>query len=128
MMFNERKRRIYLAARYYDAPLMREWRARLKDHGHIVISRWIDGKTASNDYERNRFASEDVEDIKNSCTLIVRNDPNYFGSGWGGRHVEYGLAIAWEKDIFLVGGRENIFHYLDGVNYYATFENLVNSL
>ena len=30
----------------------------------------------------------------------------------GGRHVEFGLAVADEKRIILVGPRENVFHFL----------------
>jgi hypothetical protein len=30
----------------------------------------------------------------------------------GGRHVEFGLALAHGKRVFVVGPRENVFHYL----------------
>ena len=121
-------RRIYLAARYLAAPLMREWRAEFEARGHTVTSRWLAGKVAQNDDERKQYAAEDIEDLKSACTLVVHNDPEHFGTGWGGRHVEYGLAIAWEKDVFIVGGRENIFHHLEGVHIFDTFGDLVNAL
>ena len=121
-------RRIYVAARYLAAPLMRKWKDELEARGHTVTSRWLEGKVAQNDDERMQYASEDIEDIKRACTLVVHNNPKYFGTGWGGRHVEYGLAIAWGKDVFIVGGRENIFHHLEGVRLFGTFEELVESL
>ena len=30
----------------------------------------------------------------------------------GGRHVEFGFAMAGNKPIFVIGPKENIFHYL----------------
>jgi hypothetical protein len=30
----------------------------------------------------------------------------------GGRHVEFGLALAQGKRVIIVGPRENVFHYL----------------
>ena len=50
------------------------------------------------------------------------------GDGCACKPVEYGLAIAWGKDVFIVGGRENIFHHLEGVRLFGTFEELVESL
>ena len=43
----------------------------------------------------------------------------------GGRHVEFGMALALGKPIFVYGHKENIFHYLPQVEH---TENVVESL
>lgn len=106
----------YLASRYQDHPLMRDWRIEIERHGWLVSSRWIDGDheiTGTDDEnERRRFAAEDMEDVQRANVVIVRSDPAFFRTGRGGRHVELGLALAWRKRIILVGERENVFHWL----------------
>ena len=36
-------------------------------------------------------------------------------SSRGGRHVEFGLGLAWNKIVVVVGPRENVFHCLSDV-------------
>ena len=37
----------------------------------------------------------------------------------GGLHTEFGMALALKKRLILVGPRENVFHTLPEVEYYA---------
>jgi hypothetical protein len=39
-------------------------------------------------------------------------------SGRGGRHVEFGAAVATGKRLIVVGHRENLFHHLPGVEFF----------
>jgi len=119
--------KIYLASRYQDHPLMREWEQKLNEYGHTVTSRWIKGgheiiADASDDLQRKEFAKEDMQDIIRADAFICRSDPSFFRSGRGGRHVELGVAIAYRKLIILVGERENVFHWLNRVNVFPSFE------
>ena len=40
----------------------------------------------------------------------------------GGRHVEFGMAIAAQKRIVVIGPRENIFHWLPMIEQFDTFD------
>lgn len=46
----------------------------------------------------------------------------------GGRHVEFGMAIALGKRAIVVGSQENVFHLLPGVEVYATWEACLDVL
>ena len=113
---------IYLASRFRDHPLMREWRDQLTTRGYEVSSRWINPGDHEGE-DRSRFAREDMADVRRANVMISRSDPAFFRSGRGGRHVEFGLALAWGMRIILVGERENVFHWMPGVELAATFDD-----
>lgn len=75
--------------------------------------------------------SEDLTDamIPGNEDLITFGMDNhiYVPALWarGGRHVEFGLAIAWEKRIVVIGPRENIFHWLPMVEHYPNFDTFI---
>ena len=122
--------KIYLASRYQNYPLMQEWSAELFYYGHDVTSRWIKGDheittDAKGDEERRRFAEEDIQDLMEADVIIFHSDPFFFRSGRGGRHVEFGMALALKKKIVLIGERENVFHWLPNVLIYQSFEEYV---
>lgn len=118
--------RIYLAARYSRFPEMRIYRDDLVGRGHWVTSRWIDGSheldngrsIVAPDSERCRFALVDFDDVATSdCVISFTEDPNLKISSRGGRHVEFGLAVVMKKRLIVVGHRENVFHWLPGVEF-----------
>lgn len=47
--------------------------------------------------------------------LVFTEPANPGGRNRGGRHVEYGIALALSKDIVVVGEPENVFHNLAGI-------------
>ncbi len=130
--------KIYLAARYSRNPEMREVRDRLVSKGHEVTSRWIDthGGTleksftpeylASNPEFCSTFAQIDVDDLV-AADVVVSFTGNG-GGGKGGRHVEFGLGAALNKELIIVGPRENVFHCLPQVSVVNNAEELVESL
>lgn len=126
--------KIYLTSRYQDHPLMRDWRAVLELMGHDVTSRWIEGKHSADedvpDYgdQRRRFAMEDLEDIDAADAIVANSDPEIFRTSHGGRHVELGYALARGKKIFLVGERENVFHWHSDVEVLPTLLSLLDRL
>ena len=108
--------RIYLAARYARRAEMERYAAQLNVSGHTVDARWIvdDGEKA----ERT-CAIEDFEDIDRADVLIAFTEPPDIpdtpGASRGGRHVEFGMAVALKKPVIVVGPRENVFHHLPAV-------------
>lgn len=129
-------RKIYLAARYSRNAEMRGARDVLEALGHTVTSRWIDchaGKYLvsftpehlnSDPGYCSRLGLHDIEDLSSADTVISFTDAE--GGGKGGRHVEFGYALAQPgKRIILVGPRENIFHTLPQVEHYPTWRSFV---
>lgn len=131
--------KIYLAARYSRNEEMRGVRDVLEGIGHTVTSRWIDchaGKylTSFTPEHLNsdpeycaRLGLHDIEDIDAADMVISFTDAA--GGGKGGRHVEFGYALAQpSKRVVLVGPRENIFHTLPRVEHFASWTGLAVSL
>src|SRR5260370_9542714 len=58
------------------------------------------------------IARQDCEDLMAADAVIIFTEiPNTI-LATGGRHVEFGLALAQGKRVTIVGPRENVFHYL----------------
>ena len=118
--------KIYLAARYGRRLELCDYRAVLHDRGHIVTSRWLAGDhemsdgVLSDELQR-RFAHDDVGDIAGSDLLIAFAEAPFSGHSRGGRHVELGLALGLGKPVWIVGWRENIFCWHDGVRFFASW-------
>lgn len=120
--------RIYLAARYSRNAEMREFRGRLEIEGHEVTSRWIDQhggdvlesfvaqKLNSDPEHCAHYAKVDLDDLTAADWVVSFTSSN--GGGKGGRHIEFGVALALGKRLFLVGPRENVFHTLPQVEHF----------
>ncbi len=111
-------------------------RDRLTVNGHIVLSRWLDtmwretdehGSSAAPPQYREEYATKDLEDVA-ACELFVSFTEPPRSSTRGGRHVEYGAALALKKLIAVVGHRENLFHHHPRVVFHSNTEELMLSL
>ena len=125
--------KVYLASRYSDRLTMIAWRETLRRLGAEVTSRWINGgheieRDAQGDEDRRRFAEEDMEDVRAADVVIVHSPREFFRTGRGGRHVEFGYALALGKRIILVGERENVFHWRVGVEVVPDFTAMLDAL
>lgn len=122
--------KIYLAAPYALRNALRAYADDLENRGHECTSSWLMeqkpitsasvGNAASDDdTEAQRHVDQDMNDVFNSDALVVVTwrqtallDPfavAYVNSG--GRHVEFGMALAWRKQLVVWGPEsENIFH------------------
>ena len=59
------------------------------------------------------IAAEDYYDLREADTVISFTEaPRVMLNTRGGRHVEYGMALAWRKRLIVIGPRENVFHEL----------------
>lgn len=145
--------RIYLAARYSRRLELCAYRAILEAAGHSVEARWlngghqisdvgtpigehgerlVEGDDGSTDVRsaalRSQFATDDYTDVMTCDCLIAFTEPPRSGHSRGGRHVEFGLALAWNKRVIVVGPRENIFCWLPHVEHFEAFEDAVACL
>ena len=75
------------------------------------------------------YAAVDVADVYAADAIVAFSEPsNMTGSSRGGRHVEFGLALAWKKMIIVVGPRENVFHTLPVVHRVDTVKEAIEVL
>ena len=132
--------RIYLAAMFSDKERIAKYGAELEAMGIVFTSRWVKedvphtATIQSIPYVYHQeTAAADIDDIVSSDKMIMfcptdqqLADIPARSLARGGRHFEaglfYGLILAEDKiyDIFpreliLVGKRENVFHFLDGI-------------
>ena len=103
----------YVAAPFIMKEKARTIRDAIARHtGWRCEARWLVGKhdvlIHSDDDER--FAREDLEDIRNSDVLVHLAGGEGMLTRSGGRHVELGYALALGKHVVHIGQQENIFH------------------
>jgi Holliday junction resolvase RusA-like endonuclease len=127
-------KKIYLASRFTRGPELREYKKTLERLGFMVTSRWLLGNHQISDAglseeappeERMRFAQEDWDDLCAADTCISFTEEPRSGHSRGGRHVEYGAALAMNKRCIVVGPRENVFHCLKQVIHFETWSSFL---
>lgn len=128
--------KIYLASRYSRRNQMREFANELAGLGHTVTSRWIDtdfpiaeaGQSAAAPPElREKYAQIDLEDI-DAADMLVNFAEAPGSGGRGGRHVEFGYALAKNKQMVVIGYYEHIFCHHPAVRFYSSHWNFLRSL
>ena len=125
--------KIYLAARYSRHKELQGYAYQLIADGHEITSRWIWGGHQIDDAglsveaqreERERFATEDTDDLMNSEICINFTEIPRSTNSRGGRHVEFGIALGLMKRCIVVGPRENVFHCLPEVEIFNSFSSI----
>ena len=131
---------IYLAARYSRRSEIQKYKNDLEDKGFIVTSTWLneaiteEEKDIVNKSEEAHdsipidariLAETDVNDVIRADTLILFSETPVSKYARGGRHVEFGIALASDKKIIVVGPRENIFHTLENVEHFYDWDDKV---
>lgn len=117
---------IYIAAPYEHRPTAVLIANALSGMGYSLCARWLtpehddDGKNSPLGDVPSEHALDDLEDVLDCDVLIAINPENFARSGTGGRHVEFGIAVARSKRIILIGDRTNVFHFLPSVMHIAT--------
>ena len=127
--------RIYLAARYSRRLEIIRYQNRLQYEGFKCNCQWLLGnhqwnpiaaqaETAKDTVpiEAAEFADDDLHDLSAADTLIAFTDPPRSKASRGGRHVEFGYALAMRKRIVVVGPRENVFYCLPQVERFDAFD------
>jgi len=125
----------YLAARYGRRLELVEYADQLRELGHQVTSRWLEGQHQADTLEVDaggevhqvpeiacRFAEEDVEDVTFADVVVAFSEPPRSSASRGGRHVEFGMALGWvlavdggRRRVVVIGQRENVFHCLSQI-------------
>jgi len=77
---------------------------------------------------RTQFALDDWEDVNAANLVINFTEPPRSKANRGGRHVEYGIALANKARVIVVGHRENIFHWLPQVEFFANWEEALTAV
>jgi len=125
--------RLYLAAMYSRHEELRRYADVLENHGHVVTSRWINGEHEALDSEllspvnrrlAQKFFEDDMQDLLVADALIAFTEPPNSGFSRGGRHVEFGIALAAGLRLFVVGPCENLFYLAARVRQYRDFDEL----
>ena len=121
---------IYIAARYskkHDAQAF-AMMVRTAVPDIRVVSRWHtqdEGEEGEADVLRDPvkgrvYAQRDIDDIEACDVLVLFAEDPLQGYPRGGRHVEFGYALALGKVIVVIGQRENIFHTLPEITVVQT--------
>lgn len=127
--------RIYMAARYSRRDELREKKEVLEKLGLNVTSRWLE-ETNPLDTQMGDDTTEfyietaniDLIDIDLAEAVLFFSEDPLVGIPRGGRHVEFGYALGTKKPIYVVGPRENVFHYIDRVYHFDTFEDFIEAV
>ena len=127
----------YLAARFSKRHEPHSLGKQLQELGHEKTSRWslpdsdhvtpVGMSEQAADAERTRFALEDIRDVMAAdCCISIMEEPR--NNSRGGRHVEFGFALARGYRMIIVGPRETVFHHLPQVEHFDTHVDLVAAM
>lgn len=140
--------RVYLAGAYKRRAELKEIAADLRASGIEITSTWLDAEDTDLSPENQKImACRDVIDIHNANIIVRFSDtPELLRDklAWepgadprlvsGARHFEMGFVYGmnWltpgRRKLFVVGGPQNVFDYLDEVTHVADVEELKEKL
>lgn len=102
----------------------------------MIVSRWVLPESdqvvetglspQAKSSDRRRFAEEDFFDI-DLCDWFIALMENPRNDSRGGRHVEFGYALALNKKLTVIGPRETVFHHVDEVEYFPSYASFFYS-
>lgn len=118
--------KLYLASRFTNIKQVREYADQLKSDGHEITANWVYGGEEGLTFTD--IAVLDVKDVIRADALILFTEPYGTPVPGGGRMVEFGVALATNKRLFIVGDRENVFHWWPNITQFPRFEHLRNHL
>jgi len=122
---------IYLASRFSRLMELRGYKKQIEELGHKVVSRWLNEDPEQtfekcSDEKRADVAQRDLRDVWGAEMFIGFNEEPRTPTN-GGRLVELGFAL----DVipcWIVGPRENVFHYLPSIRHFETWEQALAKL
>ncbi len=121
--------KVYLAAKFGEKNEMRDWARMIEDAGHQVVSSWLDEKHDS-DAEASEevmiaAAKQNMLDVLEADVLVTKSQAQGTAHTGGGRHFEFGFAVAEGIDVIVVGPKgEHVFHYLEGIHHVNNLDGL----
>lgn len=118
---------VYLSASFSRREELNRYREELAEVGIEVTSRWLTDPTPElTDDAWRTLAAKDRDDIRRADALVLFADSEL--DSRGGRHVEFGMALALEKRLIIVGEIENLFRRLAEVEVVNSWEEAVTLL
>lgn len=123
----------YICARFGRQAEARLFSKKLEMLGHTITSTWVDQVELemyrdSDPRVWERAAVKDVHEVMESDALIYLSEVEENEWGRGGRHVEFGVALGLEIPIFVIGPKENLFHFCPRVQHFETQEDFIRAL
>lgn len=135
---------VFITARFSRAPEMLHYTHALENAGHVVTSRWIRDapnvphRGKASDADRERAAIRNFEDLtKSDCVVSFSEKLSKEGRprvpkgevpSRGARHTDFGIGIALNKRVIVVGEREHIHHHLPNVEVYPDFDTFLDAI
>lgn len=113
--------KVYLAAPFGDRSKMELVADFLKTRGYTITARWVYG--GEDGLTRADIAKLDLDDVDAADAIVSFTFPRGTPTTGGGRHVEFGYALARGKRLIVIGERENVFHHWPAVEVYPTLES-----
>jgi nucleoside 2-deoxyribosyltransferase len=127
--------KVYVAARYGRKEEARKISTALESYGFHVVSTWTKEEYPPsitldelNPETLREIANKDIEEIRSCDALVLLSDGQKTGVPRGGKHVEFGIAMALRKKIYVLGEAENIFQYTESASVVQDFDILLARL
>lgn len=123
---------LYIAGRYSRRDEFRQVRDKLLKRGYCVTSRWLNeceplnsqmGEKSSGWYYDTQAV--DLLDVFRADAVLFFSEDPLVGTPRGGRHVEFGYALGLLKPIYVIGPKENVFHYNPLVVHFDSLEDFL---
>lgn len=123
---------IYIAGRYSRRNEFRQVRDKLIKRGYCITSNWLNeneplqsqmGQKSSGWYYDTQAV--DLLDIFRANAVLFFSEDPLVGTPRGGRHVEFGYALGLLKPIYVIGPKENVFHYNPLVVHFDSLEDFL---
>ncbi len=118
--------KLYLAARFRRREELVGYADQIKSMGHEITSSWVYGGEDGMTF--NQIAQLDISDVMKSDGLVGFGEIYGAEFSGGGRHAEFGAALALNKKLYVVGGKEHVFHWYPGVIDFPRFDHFLNYL
>jgi nucleoside 2-deoxyribosyltransferase len=122
------KVRVYLASQYGRRLELAKYRDEAVAAGIEVTANWLNGEEDKTPEARQRYARIDLADIDACDILISFTEHRDAPTRRGGRHVEFGYALAKGKEVWCMPYRENIFMELPEVKCFETWDHCLQQL
>lgn len=117
--------KIYIASLFSRREEMEGYAGIIKGAGHEIVARWVYG--GEEGLSREQIALLDLEDVDKADVVVSFTHPRGTATMGGGRHVEFGYALAKGKAVVLIGERENVFHDHPKVLQFTSLSEWLNS-
>ena len=129
--------RIYIAGAYgRRASLLEGLCKPLIRKEHEVTSRWLweDHSSAQGPADMRGYAIDDMRDVARADILVAFSEhpgrmdfpEKIENANRGGRHAEFGMALATGMDCHLIGPIEHVFHNLPQVMHHASIGSFLS--